>query len=335
MNLLLRGNLVALQETHWHESAAARWENSFPGNKVVTASAIRSNEGGWLGGVAMIVPIGATVVDHAILEPAYGLQCVVQRGTLPPERFINMYLPPHARLPTLRAIIAGITTFAGRSYFCGDFDIDLDIPRDAEESAIAVEIQTLFSQHNSLLLDGTEKTHNSPTSSTRLDGIAVPAEDCWSWETVARRYNSLSDHSMLTAREAPVCRPAGLACTPASMKRMPPRAIDDLRRRCVALERYHGIPRSDLSIQATTQHVTHSRDQWVLAPDDPAHAIVGHALSSPDSTDPAFNETARGEKMSTSESGRRPSSGAKASTTQAPWPREKAPDSAARTRSSP
>eukprot|EP00972_Heterocapsa_arctica_P021918 3225321-Heterocapsa_arctica.AAC.1 len=88
-----------------------------------------------------------------------------------------MYLPPHARLSTLRAIMAGIATFAGRSYFCGDFNIDLDLPRDAEEAAIAVELQSLFSLHNSLLLDGTEKTHNSSTSSTRLDGIAVPAED--------------------------------------------------------------------------------------------------------------------------------------------------------------
>eukprot|EP00972_Heterocapsa_arctica_P099281 14650294-Heterocapsa_arctica.AAC.1 len=104
MNLLLRGNIVALQETHWHASAAARWENSFPGNKVATAPAIRSVEGGWLGGVATIVPIGTTLIGHAILEPAYRLQCVIQRGSLPAERFINMYLPPRARLSTLRAI---------------------------------------------------------------------------------------------------------------------------------------------------------------------------------------------------------------------------------------
>eukprot|EP00972_Heterocapsa_arctica_P070959 10484076-Heterocapsa_arctica.AAC.1 len=63
-------------------------------------------EGGWLGGVAVIILVGATLLGHTILEPAYGLQSVIQRGELPPERFINMYLPPHARLPTLRAIVA-------------------------------------------------------------------------------------------------------------------------------------------------------------------------------------------------------------------------------------
>eukprot|EP00972_Heterocapsa_arctica_P099808 14724475-Heterocapsa_arctica.AAC.1 len=89
-----------------------------------------------------------------------------------------MYLPPHARLPTLRAIVAGVGIFAGISYFCGDFNIDLDQPRDADETTIASEIHTLFGEHQSLLLDGTEKTHNSRTTSTRLDGIAVPAEDC-------------------------------------------------------------------------------------------------------------------------------------------------------------
>eukprot|EP00972_Heterocapsa_arctica_P026733 3934881-Heterocapsa_arctica.AAC.1 len=74
---------------------------------------------------------------------------------------------------------------------------------------------------------------------------------------------------------------------------MPPRAIDDLRRRCVALELYHGIAKSDTPILMPAHHVTHSRDQWVLAPDDPAHAVVGHALADPDNTDPAFNETVR------------------------------------------
>eukprot|EP00972_Heterocapsa_arctica_P105457 15538725-Heterocapsa_arctica.AAC.1 len=79
---------------------------------------------------------------------------------------------------------------------------------------------------------------------------------------------------------------------------MPPRAIDGLRRRCVALELYHGIPRGDIPIRTPAHHVTHSRDQWVLAPDDPAHAKVGHALADPDSADPAFNETVRNKKAS-------------------------------------
>jgi hypothetical protein len=52
MNLLLKGNIVALQETHWHASAAARWENSFPGSKVATAPRPPSEApkgGGWVG----------------------------------------------------------------------------------------------------------------------------------------------------------------------------------------------------------------------------------------------------------------------------------------------
>eukprot|EP00972_Heterocapsa_arctica_P062280 9180637-Heterocapsa_arctica.AAC.1 len=73
------------------------------------------------------------------------------------------------------------------------------------------------------------------------------------------------------------------------MKRMPPRAIDDLRRRCAALEMFRNIPRSDLAIRVAAPHITHTQDQWILAPDDPAHAIVGHALaSSPNRSDPAY-----------------------------------------------
>eukprot|EP00972_Heterocapsa_arctica_P088478 13044614-Heterocapsa_arctica.AAC.1 len=106
MNLLPKGEIVALQETHWHAAAAAKWGNSFPGSRVAAAPAVRSLEGGWLGGVATFVPLSAALVSEEVLVPAYGLQCIIQRGELPPERFINMYLPPHARLSTLRAIAA-------------------------------------------------------------------------------------------------------------------------------------------------------------------------------------------------------------------------------------
>eukprot|EP00972_Heterocapsa_arctica_P040722 6001586-Heterocapsa_arctica.AAC.1 len=93
---------------------------------------------------------------------------------------------------------------------------------------------------------------------------------------------------MITVREAPNNRSVGLACTAASMKRMPPEAIEDLRRRCVALELYHNIQRAPMAVRIQQCHVNHAQDEWVLPPDDPVHAIVGHHLASHETADPAY-----------------------------------------------
>jgi hypothetical protein len=71
LDLLLKGHLVALQETHWHAAAAARWGNCFPGSKVAASPAILGPEGGWLGGVAVIVPTGIVLISEEMLVPAY------------------------------------------------------------------------------------------------------------------------------------------------------------------------------------------------------------------------------------------------------------------------
>eukprot|EP00972_Heterocapsa_arctica_P062444 9204687-Heterocapsa_arctica.AAC.1 len=64
MSLLLKGEIVALQGTHWHAAAAAKWGNSFPGSQVAAAPAIKSPEGGWVGGVATIIPLSAALVSE-------------------------------------------------------------------------------------------------------------------------------------------------------------------------------------------------------------------------------------------------------------------------------
>ena len=56
--LLLNGQLVMTQESHWAPAGAAVWEPVFPGVSLAFTPARPGPAGGRQGGVAMFVPVG-------------------------------------------------------------------------------------------------------------------------------------------------------------------------------------------------------------------------------------------------------------------------------------
>ena len=75
---LLRGRIIALQETHWDEAVAARWGALFPGSVVLAAPARPGPNGGRQGGVAIILPAGYRCVSHRTLYEGCALEVIVE-----------------------------------------------------------------------------------------------------------------------------------------------------------------------------------------------------------------------------------------------------------------
>ena len=66
---LLQGKIVCLQETHWHEAAAAQWQGLFPAAIVVPCPSRPGPGGGHQGGVAILLPHPIELISSRILVP--------------------------------------------------------------------------------------------------------------------------------------------------------------------------------------------------------------------------------------------------------------------------
>ena len=95
-----------------------------------------------------------------------------------------------------------------------------------------------------VFVDGhTRRARDTPSA---IDVVAVRAVLAWRW-TVTRQWQTESDHVALTGTMGPGDATARATLKPASFKRLPAAALDDLRRRFFFLERAYHVPRVELS----------------------------------------------------------------------------------------
>eukprot|EP00969_Alexandrium_andersonii_P065658 2894149-Alexandrium_andersonii.AAC.1 len=64
---LRAGRTVLLQETHWRPAIAPIWEALFTDASVCYSAARRGPQGGWQGGVAILVPRPAVIRSSRVL----------------------------------------------------------------------------------------------------------------------------------------------------------------------------------------------------------------------------------------------------------------------------
>ena len=71
--------------------------------------------------------------------------------------------------------------------------------------------------------------------------MSVPGGEAWSWNTRTAWQSGLSDHALCSAWRSAERRAAGVVCSPASLRRLPPEAWSDLRCRYSYLGRVFGV----------------------------------------------------------------------------------------------
>ena len=104
---VVRGCIVAVQETHWTPGHCDLWAGAFATGRVLSAPARPGPEGGHQGGVAILVPIAYTILGHRILLPGCCLEATLQRpGDDAPFCVRSLYLPPDDRHAVLAALAA-------------------------------------------------------------------------------------------------------------------------------------------------------------------------------------------------------------------------------------
>ena len=137
----LRGEVCALQETHWDQHAAGVWETSFPGCRVLSSAAAGGpTSGRTAAGVALVLPPGHTVLDVQELAP--GQVLFVRAATAAGEAYCaaSVYARPEDRDAGIEALLALRGNAGVPMYVAGDINVQLGAPRSEVEARYVADI---------------------------------------------------------------------------------------------------------------------------------------------------------------------------------------------------
>ena len=236
-----------IQETHWTAQDARVWASLLQGRHVFAAPGRPTSGHGIAGGVAIILSSHYTELQATILVPSCA---IMVQGKLRGEaiRFISVYLPPDEREETLAALRESLPPLDDvPTYWGGDVNMQVLAPRDGElELASQWNEMQVARRQGIVPMDG--PTYVRRDHESQIDTLAAPLLQAAQY-TVRKTWRlSLSDHAMIFADvtgQGAGRRPDVL--TPWAFKGLPATAIQDLRRRYLALELRFGIPRVDLT----------------------------------------------------------------------------------------
>ena len=246
----LRGEVCALQETHWDQHAAGVWEASFPGCRVVSSASADGPAGGrTAAGVALVLPPGHSVVDVQELAP--GQVLFVRATSAAGEAYCaaSVYARPEDRDVGIEALLALRVDAEVPMYVAGDLNVQLGAPRTEVEARYAADIGRWAQAQGLACLSLGGPTCVKGTGpegrASEIDFLFVPAAAAACTRVLAAWHHHLSDHALLSVREQAPHGAGGRACTSAAMRSLPPGAAVDLRLRLTGLSAVFGIRAPD------------------------------------------------------------------------------------------
>ena len=247
---LMKGNIVCLQETHWHERDAQLWSHGLICRDVFHSAAGDSpfagleHDAGRFGGVATLLPPGYQFVqDECItLVPGHATLCCVLAPDGAKHQIVNCYLQTGHTAHTWDLLVAALPDGVighPNTLFIGDFNTDLP--------AAATRPIDDHGPHATLTQAGVVVAPDQPTCTSgdhpgTLDGIVIDAvvRDQW---TIRAHNSNHSDHTAIYAvRSSCASLPTHAACTPARFWALPAEARMELRSDLAQVAQAMGVP---------------------------------------------------------------------------------------------
>ena len=237
-NLLVRKQVVCLQETHWSSTDALLWQHGLVVRNMFWSGATKSPVGPAgnaenpdtderRGGVAILLPAGYSFIEGScqVLVPGFAIYAGVNTPNGEVIHLVNMYLLPGAQEHIWHALDAALPSQARNDpklLMVGDFNYDL-ATREPRQGSL---LQTMRKEW--AVLTTQAPTWRGRTGCRNLDGALVPPRSLADWHASAK-WTTLSDHALVSSRCGSGRPTEGLSCTPARFWQLPEEARTKLR----------------------------------------------------------------------------------------------------------
>ena len=94
------------------------------------------------------------------------------------RRYVSLYLPPGQQRQILDTLVGTLRWAATPTVVCGDFNLQLESPREGEEPEVAT-MRQLLATLRLTPVPSPHPTHRGRHAETQIDYVAVPDETTW------------------------------------------------------------------------------------------------------------------------------------------------------------